>query len=413
MRALGPAGVASAQIVDANGNALPESTATTWSSSDTQVLAFSEGTAELEALANGTAVLSASIGNFNGTLDVVVAQSPASIVLTPTADTLRAVTESIQLTPTVVDANGFVVASAAGVWSSSAPGIASVSTSGWVSAVGDGIAEIAYTAGGVVGTACITVNLDQVPVTLGVAVGMESLFAEGALIATAILNNADGFEVIGVALEWAVSDPSVTVSSVWVDALGRSTARLVTSTILGTFSVQARDPVTGVVGSTGFAVTAAPAPRGVSIDFEADASGTAFVGSPTITDQFSPWGIRFSFVDVFVGGGSGGPTLDGSPGTRFLNNDRKSTCEYLTGSHVMTFSVDVAGIDLEYRFPLAASPPPIRAYDRNGEQIPSIVAEKVLLDSGWTDLSVRSPVLVWRLRIGKSNGLIFMDNIVY
>ena len=128
VRALGPAGVASAQIVDANGNALPESTATTWSSSDTQVLAFSEGTAELEALANGTAVLSASIGNFNGTLDVVVAQSPASIVLTPTADTLRAVTESIQLTPTVVDANGFVVASAAGVWSSSAPGIASVST---------------------------------------------------------------------------------------------------------------------------------------------------------------------------------------------------------------------------------------------------------------------------------------------
>ena len=168
--------------MDANGNALPESTATTWSSSDTQVLAFSEGTAELEALANGTAVLSASIGNFNGTLDVVVAQSPASIVLTPTADTLRAVTESIQLTPTVVDANGFVVASAAGVWSSSAPGIASVSTSGWVSAVGDGIAEIAYTAGGVVGTACITVNLDQVPVTLGVAVGMESLFAEGTRV---------------------------------------------------------------------------------------------------------------------------------------------------------------------------------------------------------------------------------------
>ena len=406
VRALGLVAAATAHVLDANGNALPDSPAT-WSSSDTQVLVFTED--GLEAVANGTAVLSASIGSLNGTLDVVVAQSPASIVLAPTADTLRAVTDSIQLTPTMVDANGFAVVSVTGVWSSAAPGVASVSTSGWVSAVGDGIAEIAYTAAGVAGTASITVNLDQVPATLSVAVGMDSLFAEGALIATATLNNADGFEVIGVALDWTVSDPSVTVASVWVDTFGRSTARLVTTTTLGTFSVQARDPVGGVVSSTGFTVTAAPTPRGISIDFEADANGTAFVGSPTITDQFSPWGITFHFVDVFVGGGTGGPILAGTAGTRFLNNDRKSIFESLTGSHLMTFSVDVARIDLEYYFPPAAFPPPIRAYDRNGEEIPGIVVEKVLLGSGWTDLTVWSPVLVRSLKIGKSNGYIYMD----
>jgi len=36
-----------------------------------------------------------------------------------------------------------------------------------------------------------------------------------------------------------------------------------------------------------------------------------------------------------------------------------------------------------------------------------------VLGSGWTDLTVWSPVLVRSLKIGKSNGYIYMDNIVY
>jgi Big-like domain-containing protein len=409
--ALGAAGRASARVVDANGNALADTMAT-WSSSDLSILRFIEAP-DLFAEANGTTVLSASIGSFTGTLDIVVAQRPASMVLTPPADTLRSLTDSTQLTTVMVDTNGFSMASTPGAWTSMTPGVATVSDSGIVAAVADGVTEIVYAAGSVSGSAFITVNLDQVPASLTVALDLTSLFAEGALVATATLINASGFEVTGAAIDWTPSDPSVTVGSVGVDSLGRATARLITTSTLGSFSIQAQESGTAVLGSTGFTVTAPPAPQGVTIDFETDASGSALAAGASIGSQFSPWGITFRFVDVFAGGGDGRATLLGDTGFRFLDNDRRNAFEFLTGSHEMTFSVDIGTFEIEHYYPPAAVVPAIRAWDALGREISGIVVDKVALPFDWWTLTIHSPVLVRTIKIGPSNGRIRLDNIVY
>jgi hypothetical protein len=177
--------------------------------------------------------------------------------------------------------------------------------------------------------------------------------------------------------------------------------------------VQAEDLGSGVFGSVGFKVIAAPPAQGVSIDFDADANGTPLGNGAEIGTQFSPWGISFRFVDAFAGGGDGRPNLLVGVGFSFLDNDRRSTFEYLTGSHELTLSVDIATFELEFYYPPGAFVPEIRAYDALLREIPGIVVEKVSIGSDWWALTVHSPVLIRRIKIGPSNGRIRLDNIVY
>ena len=63
-----------------------------------------------------------------------------------------------QLTATVLDQNGAVMAGAAVTWVSSSSSVASVSTTGLVTAVADGTATVTATTGSASGTASVTVN---------------------------------------------------------------------------------------------------------------------------------------------------------------------------------------------------------------------------------------------------------------
>jgi photosystem II stability/assembly factor-like uncharacterized protein len=80
----------------------------------------------------------------------------SSVTVSPATDTLLA-GESLQLGAVARDLNGTPVASAAFSWSSSDPGVCTVSSIGRVTGVGEGVASVVATAGGLADTARITV----------------------------------------------------------------------------------------------------------------------------------------------------------------------------------------------------------------------------------------------------------------
>lgn len=406
----------SARLVDANGNALPDMVAM-WSSSDPTVVAILEG-ARMRAEANGTATISATIAGISGTAEITVAQVATTVTLTPAGDTLRSVSDTVRLATDIRDAGGSVVAGAVGSWNSSAPGVATVSTSGLVSPVADGVTTVTFSVDGISASASILVSFDQISSSLVIDLNTPTLFAEGGFVGTATVRNGDGVELTGLTVQWTSPDANLSVQNVQIDGLGRSTALVYTGAATGTFTIHA-ETASGIMGSATVTVVAAPAAQGVSIDFETVPSGALIttITCCAISTQFSGWGITFRWRDAFAGGGSGFPTLTGwtSPGSRSLTNDQSSRGS-LTGSHEMTFSVDIARFQMQIWYPTAAVTPPIRAFDQFGQEIAGVVVDLVRTDLGGTfreEIVVHSPILIRSIKVGPSNGILWMDNLVY
>lgn len=81
----------------------------------------------------------------------------ASVVVTPTADTLEYVGDTVQLTASAADANGQAISASTFTWSSSDSTVATVNASGLVAAVSRGSAVVTATVNGQAGTAGIEV----------------------------------------------------------------------------------------------------------------------------------------------------------------------------------------------------------------------------------------------------------------
>ena len=94
----------------------------------------------------------------------------ASVVVTPNSATLVALGETVHLTASAQDGNGNTVSGKTFTWSSSNQGVATVSSTGLVTAVDNGLVTITATTGGVGGTADIAVApAATVTVTAGTA----------------------------------------------------------------------------------------------------------------------------------------------------------------------------------------------------------------------------------------------------
>lgn len=145
----------SAAVKDANGNILSGQTVN-WSSSASGVASVS-ASGLVTANALGTAIITAASGNKSGISTIEVVPEPiASISVAPTTDTLL-LNETVQLVPTLRDALGAVVTGRTVSWSSNATSVATVSNSGLVTGIADGVATITATADGLSATAVITV----------------------------------------------------------------------------------------------------------------------------------------------------------------------------------------------------------------------------------------------------------------
>jgi uncharacterized protein YjdB len=151
-----------------------------------------------------------------------------SITLSATSLSFSSLGETSQLTATVQDQNGATMSGASVTWSSSSASIATVSSTGLVTAVADGTATITATSGSTNGTASVTV---AVPASLELS---DTLLTFSALAdttqLTATVKNAAGSTISAPTVSWTTSDESVaTVSS----------AGLVTAVADGTATITA------------------------------------------------------------------------------------------------------------------------------------------------------------------------------
>lgn len=140
---------------DARGNTVPGQVFN-WSSSNATVASVT-ATGVVTAHTVGSAVITAASGARSGVANVTVNPEPiASIAVGPSSDTLL-VGETTQLTATLRDANNNVVTDRTPTWSTSQPAVATVSGTGLVTGIGDGVATITAALDGRSATSTIVV----------------------------------------------------------------------------------------------------------------------------------------------------------------------------------------------------------------------------------------------------------------
>lgn len=177
---------------------------------------------------------------------------PTTVTVTPATVELEAIGATAQLSAEIRDQNGQAMAGATVTWSSSAPAAATVSATGLVTAVDNGTASVTATAGGVSGSAAVTVA--QEVSTVAVTPGADTLVTGDTLRLAPEATDANGHVVEGAGFSWASSDTLVAV----VDSSG-----LVTAVSAGEVEVAAT--AAGVAGRAELAVVA-PVPTTVSVD---------------------------------------------------------------------------------------------------------------------------------------------------
>ncbi|HEY0674232.1 MAG TPA: Ig-like domain-containing protein [Longimicrobiales bacterium] len=143
----------------------------TWSSSNTQVATVS-ATGSVTGVAAGTSVVTATAGGRSASSNVTVTapSTPpppappviASIVVTPSSVTLDP-QGSAQLSAVARDSAGTPISGVTFAWITTNQGVATVSSSGVVTAVSAGTATIRASAGGQIGSSSVTVNAPPPP----------------------------------------------------------------------------------------------------------------------------------------------------------------------------------------------------------------------------------------------------------
>ena len=144
LTALGATVRLSANVRDQNGQSMAGA-AVEWSSSDPSVATV--GAAGLvTAVSNGAATITARSGEASSAVQITVEQAVSAVNLETDSVTIT-VGDTLRLAATPTDANGHTVSGAAIKWSSSAPGVASVNTSGLVRGISRGKAVVTASSG--------------------------------------------------------------------------------------------------------------------------------------------------------------------------------------------------------------------------------------------------------------------------
>ena len=347
-----------AEARDANQHVVEEA-AFNWASSHSQV-AMVDITGLVTAVGNGMATVTVSDGALLALAEILVEQEVASVRVSPSADTLVAIGDTVRLLAEARDANEHVVAEAEFAWSSDDASVATVDAAGRVTAAANGAATISATAAEVSGSAAVTVA--QVVRTVRVSPAADSLLKGESLRLSAAAGDANGHAVVGAEFAWASGDPLVAV----VDDLGLVTGvregtveiRAISSGVSGAALVTVRTTPLGVPAEIAVVVgdgqevvvgTAVPIPPavlvtdsagtplpGVTVTFLAgggttisggeattDTLGHAAVGSWTLGTTAGLYRLRAS---VDADGVRGNPAFIEArtvPGTRLRNRHRR------------------------------------------------------------------------------------------
>ncbi len=182
----------------------------------------------------------------------VAAPVPTTVTVAPDTATLTALDQTIRLFADVRDQIGRPMTDATVIWSSGDTTVATVDTSGVVTAVANGRATITALSGAVSDTASVAVS--QIAATVEVTPATHTLAAGDTVRLVATATDDNGHAVEAAAFGWSSSDTAVAS----VDSLG-----LVTGVAEGTATIIAadRDAAAGVAGVEGTAeITVVPPP---------------------------------------------------------------------------------------------------------------------------------------------------------
>lgn len=235
---------ATATTRDANNNVLT-GRSISWSSSNTAVATVS-GSGLVTAVAVGTAQINATSEGQTGSATLTVAAPPpvpvASVSVSLASNSLNP-GQTTQATATTRDANNNVLTGRVITWSSSDPGVATVSSSGLVTAIAVGTVQILAACEGKTGSSVLTVaSAVPAPVaSVSVSLANGSLTPGQTTQATATTRDASNNVLTGRAISWSSSDNAVaTVSGsglVTAVAVGTASIRATSETITGSANV--------------------------------------------------------------------------------------------------------------------------------------------------------------------------------
>lgn len=206
-----------AEVRDQNGNQMPGATVEWTSGADSVAVVGTTGLAR--AVGNGDATITASAGPVSGTATITVRQVVSTVSVSPSGDTLVA-GDTVRLASEALDKNGHTVQGAVFFWSSSDSAVATVDTSGLVTALSRGETVVSAASGNAAGEMGLVV-LPRVPTAIDVTPAMVALAALGDTIRLAAeVRDQVGRVIAGAMISWSSLDAAV----VTVDSVGLVTA---------------------------------------------------------------------------------------------------------------------------------------------------------------------------------------------
>ncbi|HEX5385193.1 MAG TPA: Ig-like domain-containing protein [Gemmatimonadales bacterium] len=257
----------SATAKNAAGDPVPLS-GLIWSSSDPAIIAVNRGL--VLALAPGEATVTASAAGKAGSTQVKVNGKVGSVTVTPNP-ALVSVGGATQLTATVKDSRGNVLTGRAVTWTTSASGIATVSSAGLVSGIAAGQATITATAAGKSGSTQVTVSI--VPVaTVTVSPNPSTVQVGSTVQLSTTLKDADGNVLTGRGVTWSSNNSGVAT----VSATG-----LVRGIAAGSATITATSE--GKSGGSALTVSAAPLAPVASVTVSPDPAGVVVGATVQLT----------------------------------------------------------------------------------------------------------------------------------
>ena len=199
----------SAQVTDDQGNVLG-GRPVTYTSANTAIATVS--TQGLVAgVTVGTTKIDASSEGKTGSIDVTVTAIPvATVEVSPSSSDLT-VGQTVTLTAIAKDARGTVLPNRPATWTTGAPSVATVSTTGVVSGIGAGSAVIFATIEGRTGSAVVSVR--QLAVTSVTVAPASSNIAVGASVVLAETIRSGSTVITGRPVQWSSSSDAVAIVS--------------------------------------------------------------------------------------------------------------------------------------------------------------------------------------------------------
>src|SRR6476660_8667523 len=195
-----------AEPLDGAGNVLSGRTIA-WSSDDPSV-ATVDNTGLVKGISTGTANITATSEGKTGTAGIAVTSAvAASIAVAPTSVTVTA-GQTSQLTATVKDASGSVIAGAPVTWTVDKPAVAIVGSTGLVAGQAAGTATVTATSGSVHVDVPVTVTLPPANAVV-VSPGTVALLVTQRQQLTGTVTDAGGNTIPGQTITWESSNSLV------------------------------------------------------------------------------------------------------------------------------------------------------------------------------------------------------------